>query len=69
MTTAQASATPVRCRGAASPLHPGVMRMCPTTCAHWAWEGEGMEPQMQRVDGVWQCPNRVPRWPEQETPK
>lgn len=51
------------CPGAPSALHPGVMRMCPTTCAHWAWEGEGMEPAAKRVAGVWQCANWAPRWP------
>jgi hypothetical protein len=44
-----------------SKLHPcGVARMC-SNCAHWAWEGEGMQPAAERVDGVWQCANRVDR--------
>ena len=50
-----------QCPGQPSLLHPGVMRMCPTTCARWAWAAEGMEPAAERVDGVWRCEMRVPR--------
>jgi hypothetical protein len=35
------------------------MRMCPTTCARWAYAAEGIEPAMERVDGVWRCEMRV----------
>lgn len=49
------------CPGVKSQLHPcGIRRMC-STCAHWAWEGEGMAPAAQRVDGSWQCVNWVAR--------
>lgn len=56
------------CPGAPSLLHPGVMRMCPTTCARWAFAAEGMEPAAERVDGAWQCANLVPAETKGETP-
>lgn len=49
-----------QCPGAPSHLHPGVMRMCPTTCARWAYAAEGIAPAMERVEGVWQCSNHLP---------
>lgn len=59
MSTAGRSLRP--CAGAKSPLHPGVMRMCPTTCARfWAFSDDGIEPAAERVDGVWKCANLVP---------
>lgn len=54
-----------QCPGQPSKLHAGVMRMCPTSCARWAWEADGMQPAMDRVDGSWSCPNWLPRWPSQ----
>ena len=54
-----------QCPGQPSLLHPGVMRMCPTTCARWAWAAEGMEPAAKHVDGVWRCEMWVSREQEQ----
>lgn len=55
-----------QCPGEPSRLHPGVMRMCPSSCARWAWEAAGIDPAMAWVNGTWSCPNWAPRWPSQE---